>query len=194
LYVPRGARQGDKIVLAGEADQVPDQEPGDIIFELVEKEHETFHRAGADLTAELNITLSEALTGFNRVVVTHLDGRGISINVQQPKGKIIRPDEFIKVEGEGMPVKRSEDKGDLYLVVKIEFPEDGWLKDESTVKKIRDILPKPGRELKSETVDEVSWTVVDSMEDFGAGSDDSRGGADWEDEDGEGAEQQCAQQ
>lgn len=194
LYVPRGAREGEKIVLAGEADQVPDQEPGDIIFELVEKAHDTFDRAGADLRAFIHISLAEALTGFNRVVLTHLDGRGIALNVQQPKGKVIRPDEILRVEGEGMPMKRSDDRGDLYLIVKIDFPEDGWLKDESAIQKVRDILPKSKPEIKADDVEEVSFEVVEDMEDFGAGSDDPRGGAEWEDEDGEGAEPQCAQQ
>ena len=41
LYIPRGSRQGERIVLAGEADQDPDdEEPGDIIFELVEETHD----------------------------------------------------------------------------------------------------------------------------------------------------------
>ncbi|GAB7354212.1 hypothetical protein MBLNU459_g4757t1 [Dothideomycetes sp. NU459] len=194
LYIPRGSRQGDKIVLAGEADQVPDQEPGDIIFELTEVQHETFLRAGADLQAELHITLAEALTGFNRVVVTHLDGRGISLNVNQPKGRILKPDQIIKVEGEGMPIKKTDAKGDLYLVVKIDFPEDGWLEDNATIQKIRDVLPKPKLEIKTDTVDEVEWDVASNLDEFGAGSDDPRAGAEWEDEEEEGEQAQCAQQ
>lgn len=194
LYIPRGSRQGDKIVLAGEADQVPDQEPGDIIFILSEVEHETFSRAGADLQADLHITLAEALTGFHRVVVTHLDGRGISLNVPQPKGRVLKPDQIIKVEGEGMPMKKSDSKGDLYLVVKIDFPEDGWIGDEATIEKIRDVLPKPKQEIKTDVVDEVDWDVTANLDDFGGGSDDPRGGAEWEDEEDEGETAQCAQQ
>ena len=143
LYIPPGSREGEHIVLAGEADQDPDdQEPGDIVFELVEEPHKTFNRAGADLQAELDISLSEALTGFNRVVVTHLDGRGLQIHVEQPQGKVLRPGEVLKVHGEGMPVKRSEAKGDLYLTVNVKFPEDGWLKSQDAVDKVRSILPK----------------------------------------------------
>ncbi|KAG2161335.1 hypothetical protein VTO58DRAFT_110196 [Aureobasidium pullulans] len=195
LYIPPGSRQGDKIVLAGEADQVPDQEPGDIIFELVETPHEVFHRAGSDLQAELKVTLAEALTGFNRVVLKHLDGRGISLHVKQPAGRILRPGEILKISGEGMPIKRSDAKGDLYLIVDVVFPEDGWLRDEATINKIRDVLPKSkDEEITAEEVDEVEWEVVSDMEDFGAGSGDPRA-AEWEDdseEEGEGA--QCQQQ
>jgi DnaJ family protein A protein 2 len=195
LYIPPGSRQGDKIVLAGEADQVPDQEPGDIIFELVETPHEVFHRAGSDLQAELKVSLQEALTGFNRVVLKHLDGRGISLHVKQPAGRILRPGEVLKISGEGMPIKRSDAKGDLYLIVDVIFPEDGWLRDEATIQKIRDVLPKTGEEtITAEEVDEVDWEIVKDMEDFGAGSGDPRA-AGWEDDsEEEGEAAQCAQQ
>ena len=196
LYIPRGARQGERIVLAGEADQLPDQEPGDIIFTLVETPHDVFERAGADLRADLEISLVEALTGFNRVVVTHLDGRGIQLHVTQPKGRVLKPGDILKVPGEGMPRKKSDGKGDLYLVVDVVFPEDGYIKDESVIQKIRDALPQPAPQTeKFEDVDEVSFEFDADMEEFGAGSGDPRAGNEWEDEDEEGeGGPQCAQQ
>lgn len=200
LYIPRGSREGEKIVLSGEADQDPDDdEPGDIIFELAEEVHKTFHRAGADLQAELDISLSEALTGFNRVVLTHLDGRGLQIHVEQPQGKVLRPDEILKVPGEGMPIKRSDQRGDLYLTVNVKFPEDGWLKDQAAVDRVKAALPPPEvKEAKPgetpEMVDEVEFEVVENLDGFGAGSDDPRAGAEWEDEDDEAGGAQCAQQ
>jgi len=193
LYIPPGSREGDRIVLAGEADQKPDQLPGDVVFVLTEKEHETFRRAGADLCADITITLAEALTGFEKVVLTHLDGRGISIRAPQKKGEILRPEQVLKVMGEGMPVKRSDAKGDLYLVVKIEFPEDGWLKD-AAIKRIREVLPGPGPPIQTEVTDEVEFEKDADLDDFGAGSGDPRGGSEWEDEDDEDHAPQCAQQ
>lgn len=208
LYIPRGSRQGEHIVLPGEADQDPDDtEPGDIIFELVEEQHKDFNRAGADLHAELEISLAEALVGFNRVVLTHLDGRGIQLNVKQPNGRVLRPNEVLKIAGEGMPYKRSDAKGVLYLSLKILFPKDGWLKDQASVDRVKAVLPQPEAHPAGgfgavkpgqipEVVDEVpDFEVVDSLEGFGAGSDDPRAaGAEWEDgeEDAHGA--QCAQQ
>lgn len=196
LYIPPGSREGEKIVLAGEADQHPDQEPGDIVFVLSETEHETFARAGTDLRADLEITLAEALTGFDRVVLKHLDGRGIQMKIEQPHGEILRPGQILKVPGEGMPVKRSDAKGDLYLEVQVDFPEDSFLKDENVVKKLRELLPKPDptEEIKAEVVDEVEFESDATMEDFGAGSGDPRSGAQWEDEDEMPQGAQCAQQ
>jgi DnaJ family protein A protein 2 len=202
LYIPRGSRQGESIVLAGEADQNPDDEsPGDIIFELLEADHPVFQRAGDDLHADLNITLSEALTGFNRVALLHLDGRGIQLNIKQPSGKVLRPDEVIKVRGEGMPVKRSDTKGDLYLSVKVEFPQDGWLKDQAAVDKVRAVLPVPPEKSYKvgetpDVIDEVSFERVENLDGFGAGSGDPRAAAaQWEDDDDDDDGQtQCPQQ
>lgn len=196
LYIPRGARQGERIVLQGEADQLPDQEPGDIIFTLNEAEHETFERAGADLRAVLKISLVEALTGFNRVVLTHLDGRGIQLNVQQPNGKVLRPGQVLKVSGEGMPIKRSDAKGDLYLQVDIEFPEDGWLKDDAALQNVKEALPAASApDLKHEDVEDVDIEYEADMDEFGAGSGDPRaGGAEWEDDEEEEGGPQCATQ
>lgn len=194
LYIPRGALAGDRIVIANEADQKPNQEPGDVVFVIQELDHKVFQRAGADLKADLKISLAEALTGFNRVVLTHLDGRGLQLNIKQPEGKVLRPGQVLKVPGEGMPMKRSDAKGDLYLVVEIQFPEDGWLKDEAAIQKVREILPesKPEEE-KLEDIEEVEVENWDAdLGEMGEGSDDPRAGGEWEDE--EEAGPQCATQ
>ena len=163
IYIPRGAREGERIVLEGEADQVPDQTPGNIVFTLVEEDHDVFQRAGDDLSAELEVTLVEALTGFSRVVLKHLDGRGIHLNHLQ--GKVLRPGQVLKIPGEGMPKKRSDEKGDLYLVVKIEFPEDGWTKDEGAFSSLQNILPKPKPAIEATEVDELDFEADADIED-----------------------------
>ncbi len=186
-------REGDRIVLAGEADQVPNQEPGDLVFNLVETEHSTFQRSGADLSADISVTLAEALCGFSRVVVKHLDGRGISITHPQPIAKTLKPGSVIKVAGEGMPIKKSEMKGDLYLAVQIEFPEYSWLEDHKAISKLQELLPKPANPIQAETVDDVEYDEGATLDDFGGG--EHGGGEAWEDDDGEGdVNPQCAQQ
>lgn len=212
IYIPRGAREGERIVLEGEADQVPDQTPGDIVFTLVEEDHDVFQRAGDDLSAELEVTLAEALTGFSRVVLKHLDGRGIHID--HPQGKVLRPGQVLKVAGEGMPLKKSDLKGDLYLVVKVNFPEDGWTEDPAAFESIKKVLPKPAEPIEATDIDEVEFdsdadidevnfavcNLYENMADmkqFGGNSGDPRAGGQWvddDDDDEEGGGQQCAQQ
>jgi DnaJ homolog subfamily A member 2 len=48
--------------------------------------------------------------------------------VETPKGKVIKPGQTIIIRDEGMPTyKRPDQKGNLYVVLEVEFPEDGWL-------------------------------------------------------------------
>ncbi|CAD6594191.1 MAG: hypothetical protein ASARMPRED_008834 [Alectoria sarmentosa] len=190
IYIPRGSKEGDKIVLEGEADQVPDQEPGDIIFGLVQTEHETFRRAGADLLAEIEITLAESLCGFSRVVLKHLDGRGLHIQHPQPRARVLKPGQVIKLVGEGMPHKKSESKGDLYLEIKVKFPEYGWLEEKQVLAKLKELLPTPGIPIEADVVDDVTYDETASLDEFGASAEGDTG---WVDDDEE-IEPQCAQQ
>lgn len=192
LHFPlSGSREGDKIVLEGEADQLPDQEPGSIIFSLVETAHSTFRRAGPDLSAEVQISLSEALCGFSRTLIKHLDGRGIHVKHPRSDGEPLKPKSVIKVPGEGMPYKKSELRGDLYLIINVEFPEANWLKQDHRMEKLKELLPKPADPIQAETVDDVDYVKDANINGFGAGNE----GDQWEDEDEEdGGQPQCAQQ
>lgn len=208
IYIPRGAREGERITLEGEADQVPDQTPGDIVFTLVEEDHDIFQRAGDDLSAELNITLAEALTGFSRVVLKHLDGRGLHLD--HPQGKVLQPGQILKIVGEGMPLKKTDLKGDLYLVVKVEFPENRWTEDPTAFESLKKVLPKPEDPIEATEIDEVEYDSDADIEDvshqypltlnktnfqkFGANSGDPRAGGGWEDDEEEEGQAQCAQQ
>jgi DnaJ family protein A protein 2 len=185
-------REGDRIVLEGEADQAPGQEPGDIVFHIVEEEHPTFRRAGADLTATIDVTLAEALTGFSRVVIKHLDGRGIEITHPKTPGEVLSPGQVLKVPGEGMPLKRSDGRGDLYLVVNIKFPDAKWKPSAAVLERLREMLPKPDPLIQADTVDEVDYDPKGNLDEFGAR--DGHGGSAWEDEDDDGEPAQCAPQ
>lgn len=142
------------------------------------------------------MTLSEALTGFSRVVLTHLDGRGIELSYPKNKSKhtVLKPGQVLKINGEGMPHKRSDHKGDLYLVVNVEFPDDDFfVKNAEAKEKLQSILPGPPPAISAETVDEVTFEEDVDIEEFGA--QDGHGGGAWEDEDDEGVQgAQCAQQ
>lgn len=171
---------------------MPDQEPGDIVFHLVEEEHPVFERAGADLRAQIDITLAESLTGFSRVVLKHLDGRGIEIT--HPAGKILSTGQVLTVSGEGMPIKRSDSRGDLYLVVNVKFPDEQWKPSPEVLEKLREILPKPDAPIEASPVDEVDYDPNGKMEEFGAR--DTNGGSAWQDDDDDDDDEpaQCATQ
>jgi DnaJ family protein A protein 2 len=121
VHVDKGANDGKRYVFTGESDQVPDVEPGDVIVELQMEKHKKFHRKGADLVYQADITLLESLTGFE-LVVEHLDKRKILIKSRS--GEIVKPGELKTVKELGMPFFEQPFKfGNLYISFNIIFPD-----------------------------------------------------------------------
>lgn len=137
-------------------------ETGNIVFVVQEKAHEIFTRAVADLSATISVSLSEALCGFSRVVLKHLDGRGISIT--HPRGKMLKQGQVLKVSGEGMPHQKGDRRGDLFLIVDIEFPSEEWLSHSGNIERLEALLPEQTAEMKAEVVDSVEFDPTASME------------------------------
>lgn len=179
-----GMAEGQKIVLKGEGDQRPNNPPGDVIFQLKVQPHQSFERAGNNLMTTVHLTLSEALLGFSRVVVSHLDGRGIKVS--SPKGKIVKPSDSIVLRGEGMPIHNSHGKGDLYVLFEIEMPTESWLASVDQ-KSLEKLLPpkKPVSVPNVSKVDEGRYEQADIAE-FAENEDD------WVDEEEE--ESECVHQ
>ena len=57
VEIDKGAPNNEKYVKHGEGNEVPDIEAGDLIVVIREKKHKNFHRKGADLFMEKEITL-----------------------------------------------------------------------------------------------------------------------------------------
>lgn len=66
----------------------PDTITGDIVFVLQLKEHPKFKRKYDDLYVEHNLSLTEALCGF-QFALNHLDGRQLLI--KSNPGEVIKP-------------------------------------------------------------------------------------------------------
>lgn len=138
IDVQRGMRDEQKIILQGEGDQEPDMKPGDIVIVLEEKPHPVFKRLGNDLIINMELTLTEALCGFQKVVKT-LDGRDLLI--QSNPGEVIKHNGYKCVYGEGMPyLKTPSDKGRLLIQFLVTFPESLPVE---TASEIRKLLPPP---------------------------------------------------
>ncbi|EPT01713.1 hypothetical protein FOMPIDRAFT_1161263 [Fomitopsis schrenkii] len=176
IFVERGMPDRNRIVLTGAGDEEPNIPAGDVVFVLKTKKHDAFERSGNDLLTTVHITLSEALLGFSRILITHLDGRGIQVT--SPRGKIIKPGDSIVLRDEGMPIHKSPDqKGNLYIMLEIDMPDEEWIQHVDRTA-LEGLLPpkKPEMDPRPEVVDEVPFEESDIV-DFGGDEDG------WEDED-----------
>jgi len=121
ILLDKGAPDGKRYTFEGESDEMPGYDPGDVIIEIRIKKHELFERSGADLTMKADISLLEALTGF-QLLITHLDGRKVLINSK--KGEIIKPGMMKTVKECGMPFYDHPTRfGNLYIRFNVHFPK-----------------------------------------------------------------------
>merc|ERR1719443_2703850 len=88
VHIQKGSPDNHKVVFREMADEHPDADTGDVNFVLKQQEHALFKRRGADLFIEKDISLVEALCGFE-LEVTHLDGRKLLIKTNP--GDIVKP-------------------------------------------------------------------------------------------------------
>jgi len=197
VNIERGMRNGEKIRFRGMSDEQPNTEPGDIIFILQEKNHATFTRKNNDLLVKKEVTLSEALCGYE-FVLTHLDGR--KIIVKSKPGEILRPDAgqgepFMKcVVDEGMPKAGSPfEKGRLFIYFRIMFPEPGSL-GPTELATLKSVLPAPApcEPYDPETAEVVNTEMAD-MSDFGKKDPGDSSAYDSDEGEGGGRGVQCQQ-
>jgi len=118
IEVKPGWKEGTKITFEKEGDEIPGQEPADIIFVLKEKPHPLFKRDGQDLHYTANITLKQALTNPVLEIPT-LDGRKLRITVNE----VVTPTTKQVIKGEGMPITKTPgQRGNIIISFNIQFP------------------------------------------------------------------------
>lgn len=85
------------------------------MFNIRERAHPVFIRAGNDLYMKLEVGLKEAITGFSRRVKS-ISGKEITIS--GGRNKLL-----VRLAGEGMPEKKRPSKrGDLIVQIKVRLP------------------------------------------------------------------------
>lgn len=88
VNVPKGVPDKKKIFIFEKGDDIPNGIAGDIQININEMTHKSFIRKGSDLYYKKDISLVDALCGFEFDLI-HLDGR--KILVKSKPGEIIKP-------------------------------------------------------------------------------------------------------
>lgn len=113
VRIPAGVRTGSKVRVAGGG---PNRTDLYLIIDV--KEDSRFERRGNDLHTTATVNVFTAILGGEAEVET-LDGR-IKLNV--PAGT--QPEQVFRLAGRGMPnVKNPDQKGDLYVRLKVQIPK-----------------------------------------------------------------------
>ncbi|WRX09392.1 Heat shock protein DnaJ [Theobroma cacao] len=158
VHIEKGMQNGQKITFEGQADEAPDTITGDIVFLLQLKKHPKFERKFDDLYVEHNLSLTEALCGY-QFALTHLDGRQLLI--KSNPGEVIKPGQYKAINDEGMPHhQRPFMKGRLFIHFNVDFPESGVFSPEQC-RTLETILPmRSSKHLTDMEVDDCEETTL----------------------------------
>jgi curved DNA-binding protein len=111
VKIPPGVTDGSKVKLSGAVDG------GDLVITVKTQADPRFERSGADLRAELPLTLVEAVNGAEVPVRTPTGTVKLRVRPNTQNGQEIR------LKGRGLPKRGSSDKGDLVVTAKVVLPK-----------------------------------------------------------------------
>lgn len=120
VKIPRGIEEGKKLRLQGKGGNSRNGgPPGDLYLKVEIKSDEIFTRSGDDLTIQKLISYSEACLG-TKVEVETLEGKKFIVNVAP--GTL--HDSKLRIRGFGLPTGPLGDRGDLYVRLGVEVPQE----------------------------------------------------------------------
>lgn len=120
VNIPPGVEDGTRIRLASEGEAgVRGGPPGDLYIFLSLTAHPLFQRDGADLHCRVPVSMVSAALG-GEFDVPAIDNSKAKVKV--PAGT--QSGQRFRIAGKGMPVLRSRQKGDMYVQVVVETPQN----------------------------------------------------------------------
>jgi curved DNA-binding protein len=133
IQIPPGIEHGQQIRYEGMGDNsIPDVRAGDLIVNVLIRNHATFKREGTSLIIEKQVSVWDALLGTSINIET-LDQKTLSINV--PAGT--QPDTVMSCRGEGLPHMRTRQRGNLLIKIKVVVPKELTISQKQMIEQIR---------------------------------------------------------
>jgi len=143
VRIPAGVREGQSIRVAGlgEAGESGGSH-GDLYLRVRLAAHPDFRARGSDLYYDLDVAPWEAVLGAT-VDMQTLSGSRIKLCIPASTGN----GQQLRMRGQGLPQGRSGDRGDLYVVINVQLPEEVSAEERELWEKLsRTSTFKPRRE------------------------------------------------
>jgi molecular chaperone DnaJ len=120
VTIPAGVEDGTRIRLAGEGEAgVRGAPPGDLYVDVAVRPHPLFQREGANIFIRVPLRMTQAALG-GPIEVPTIDGGRARLTI--PPGT--QSGEKFRLRGKGFSVLRSAARGDMYVEVAVETPQN----------------------------------------------------------------------
>ena len=119
IQIPPGIDHGQQIRYEGMGDDsIPGLKPGDLLVNVIVREHPRYRREGTSLIVEREVSVWDALLGASIEIQT-LDRKTLSMNLLPGT----QPDTVMSCKGEGLPNMRTRQRGNLLIKIKVSIPK-----------------------------------------------------------------------
>jgi curved DNA-binding protein len=134
VRIPPGAEDGSRIRVPGRGEPgAKGGLPGNLYLTLSVRPHPFFTRKGDDLWLDLPVTIPELVLGAEIEVPTPEDRVRMKIPPRTQSGRVLR------VRGKGARKRGSEERGDLYVRLQAQLPEDADPRLEEVAKQLESL-------------------------------------------------------
>lgn len=141
VAIPAGVEDGTRIRLAGEGEAGLRGAPaGDLYVDVSVTQHPLFQRDGANIFVRVPLRMTQAALGA-QVEVPSIDGGKQRVTI--PAGTATG--QQFRVRGKGFSILRSEARGDMYVEVKVETPQNLTPKQKELLEQFEAEAQKAGR-------------------------------------------------
>jgi len=128
VKIKKGWKQGTSITFKNVGNEDDNTYPGDIVFFIKEVQEENWIRDNNDLKHTIHLTYNEALNG-TEYILKHISGQRIPLDL----APFSSSKQTIILKNMGMPIKNTEDYGDLFIDFDIEInSKRNWTKSKLT--------------------------------------------------------------
>jgi molecular chaperone DnaJ len=140
VQIPAGVEDGTRIRLSGEGEAGGrGATPGDLYVHVSVRQHAIFQRDGANIFCRVPLRMTQAAMG-GEVEVPAIDGTAAKVKI--PAGT--QTGDQFRLRGKGFSVLRSAQRGDMYIQVAVETPQN-------LTRRQRELLEEFEHEAKSHT-------------------------------------------
>jgi molecular chaperone DnaJ len=140
VQIPAGVEDGTRIRLSGEGESgARGAAPGDLYVHVAIAPHDIFQRDGANIFCRVPLRMTQAALG-GEVEVPAIDGSAAKVKI--PPGT--QTGDQFRLRSKGFSVLRSTQRGDMYIQVAVETPQN-------LTRKQRELLEEFEAEAKSHT-------------------------------------------
>lgn len=131
ISIPPGIENGEMIRLSGKGEATAGGIAGDLYVKVRVRPHSLFKREGNNILMKLEIPLSEALLGAEKIIHS-IDG---DIKIKIPQG--VDSGEILRVRERGVPVS-AHSRGDLLIRITVRNPKKLSKKAKELIEKLKE--------------------------------------------------------